>query len=418
MTKVVVTGIGFITSIGNNETEVTESLRELRHGMELYEPFTDTKIPVNIAAPVKGFSTDSPDPEDWTYPSDYKVRRDILRSLPPHGLFAYCSTIQAIADAQLEVGDVSDEDTGIFTASAGSCGLIHHHLQRMHEVGVQRCSPMGIISSIAGTLNFNLVSAFKIKGASAGYVSACASSGHALGAALDEIRLGRQKRMLVVGGEDGNVNSILPFACMRALSPSGNPDTAARPFDKNRDGFVGTGGATAMILESEESALARGANIRAEFVGWGQASDGYNVAISHPDGDGLARAMANALKNTHLSASDIDYINAHAPSTPIGDRSEMRAMKNIFSNANPKISSTKALTGHGLSFASIMEAAFCVLAIDKNFTPGSAHIETLDPEAEGLNIIRKTEGTGPTIAMTNSSGFGGANTSLIFRKPS
>lgn len=416
MSKVVVTGAGFITSIGNSKSEVIDSLRELRHGIVLYEPFTETRIPVNVAAPVKGFETNSTDPEDWTYPEKYKVRRDILRSLPPHGLHAFCAVTQAIEDAGLTLEEVSSPDTGIYTASAGSSTLLHYHMDRMYKQGIQRCSPMGIVASIAGTLNFNLVSAFKIQGSSTGFVSACASSGHALGAAHDEILLKRQKRMIVVGAEDGNFGSILPFASMRAISPSGNPDTASRPFDKNRDGFVGTGGSVALILESEEMAIARGATIYGELAGWGQASDGYNVAISHPKGSGLSRAMANALKISELAAEDIDYLNAHAPSTPIGDLSEMRAIKQIFSNARPKISSTKALTGHGLSLSSIMEAAFCLLAIRHGFTPGSAHIEEIDPEAEELNIIRQSEATGPDIVMSNSSGFGGANVSLILRK--
>ncbi len=416
MPKVVITGAGFITSIGNTETAVVSSLRQLRHGIELYEPFSDTKIPVNLTAPIKGFKTLSTDPEDWTYPSDYKIRRDILRSLPPHGLYAYCAMQQAVANAGLKPEEVSNEDTGIYTASAGSAGNLYYNLERMHKLGIQKCSPLGITASIAGTLNFNLVSAYKILGSSTGFVSACASSGHALGCAFDEIILGRQKRMFVVGAEDGDFASILPFAGMRALTSSGNPDTASRPFDKDRDGFVGTGGAVVLVLENEETALARGAKIRAEFTSWGQASDGYNVAISHPNGDGLARAMANALKHARLSAKDIDYINAHAPSTPIGDRSEIKALKQIFCNAHPKISSTKALTGHGLSLASILEAGICVLAIDKGFTPGSAHIQNLDPEAQGLNIIRQTEATGPETILTNSSGFGGANVSLLFRK--
>lgn len=416
MQKVVITGAGFITSIGNTESEVITNLRELRHGVQLYEPFSDPKIPVNVAAPIRGFNTDSIDPEDWSYPADYKIRREILRSLPPHGLYAYCAMQQAIADARLKPEEVSNTDTGIYTASAGSVSTLYYHMDRMHKLGIQRCSPLGVTASIAGTLNFNLVSAYKIFGSSTGFVSACASSGHALGVAYDEIILGRQKRMFVVGAEDGNVGSILPFAGMRALSPSANPDTASRPFDKDRDGFVGTGGAVVLVLESEETALARGARIRAEFKAWGQASDGYNVAISHPHGDGLARAMANALKHARLGADEIDYVNAHAPSTPIGDRSEIKALKQIFANAHPKISSTKALTGHGLSLASILEAGLCVLAIDKEFTPGSANIEHLDPETEGLNIICQTEATAPQTVLSNSSGFGGANISLILSK--
>ena len=416
MNKVVVTGLGFITSIGNDRKGVVDSLLNLRHGIELYEPFSDANIPINLAATVKGFDTRSVDPEDWVYPDNYRVRRDVLRSLSPHGLYAYCAMKQAIQSAGLDDREVSDEDTGIYTASAGSPGQQYYHTHRMHELGVQRCSPMGIISSIAGTLNFNLVSAYQIKGSSCGFVSACAASGHALGCAFWEIMTGRQKRMFVVGAEDGNYDSILPFACMRALTPSSNPDDASRPFDKKRDGFVGTGGAVVMVLESEESAITRGADIRAEFAGWGQASDGYNVAISHPEGNGLSRAMAQALKHADMRSDEIDYVNAHAPSTTIGDLSEIKAMKRIFSNSRPEISSTKALTGHGLSLSSVMEAGFSVLAMEEGFTPGSAHIEELDEEASDLNIIRQSIAKGPDVVMSNSSGFGGANVSLVFKR--
>ena len=416
MAKVVVTGIGFITSIGNSREAVITSLRELKHGVVHFEQFNTPEIPVSLAAPVKDFNTDSNDPEDWTYPAEYKIRRDILRSLSPHGLYAHCAVMQAIENAGLSAEQVSNVDSGLFTASAGSISAIYYHLTRMQKLGVQRCSPMGLISSIAGTLNFNLVSAFKIQGSFVGYVSACASSGHALGNAWDEISLGRQKRMIVVGAEDCNLYNILPFASMRAITLSDDPDTASRPFDRDRNGFVGTGGAGAMILEDAETAKERGAHVYAEFHSWGQASDGYNVAISHPEGRGLARAMELALKRGDLETSDVDYINAHAPSTPIGDMSEVRAIKNIFKGTHPKISSTKALTGHGLSLSSIMEAGFTSLAIDEGFTPGSAHIQNIDPAAEALNIIHKTEDIGPDVAMSNSSGFGGANVSLIFRK--
>lgn len=414
MPEVVVTGAGFITSIGNNESEVLDSLRTLKHGIVLYPPFEPTNVPINVAAPVKGFQTDSPDPEDWSYPDSYRVRRDTLRSMPPHGLYAYCAMKQAIESANLSEDEVSNEDTGIFTASAGSAQLFHHHVDRMLNYGINRCTPMGVIASIAGTLNFNLVSAYKIRGSSTGFVSACASSGHALGAAIDEIRLGRQKRMFVVGAEDGNLCSILPFAAMRALSSSKDPDHASRPFDKNRDGFVGTGGSVVLVLEDAETARQRGATPYAKFLGWGQASDGYNVAISHPEGDGLARAIQNSLKDTGLSVDDINYINAHAPSTPIGDRSETQALKKVFEGKSPKISSTKALTGHGLSLSSILEAGIVSLSLKHSITPGSANIEELDPAMEGLNIIRETEPQSPGITLSNSSGFGGANVSLIF----
>lgn len=419
MPKVVVTGLGFITSIGNDQSTVVKNLRELNHGIERYAPFEDNKIPVHLAGTIKDFDATSTDPEDWTFPSEYKIKRDVLRGMSTHVLYGHCSLAQAIADASLTPEEISHPETGLFTASAGSARMLHHQVKRMLSVGVNRCSPMGIVASVTGTLSFNLAAAHKIIGSSAGFVSACASSGHALGYAYDEIKLGRQKRIFVVGGEDGNLESILPFAGMRALSPSDDPDTASRPFDKKRSGFVGTGGAVTIVLEDEETAKARNAKIYAEFAGWGHAADGHNVAISHPEGAGLIRAINSASKQSQVPLEDIHYINAHAPSTPIGDLSEIRAIKTAFANrVSPDISSTKAITGHGLSLASILEAGLTLLAMDNDFTPGSAHIEELEPEAEGLNILRETKPTAPQIAMSNSSGFGGANVSLIFKKDS
>ncbi len=419
MRKVVVTGLGFVTSIGNDKATVIDSLCHMKHGIEIFPPFKKDDIPVKLAAPIKGFNTESMDSEDWTYPIQYKLRLDTLRGLSPHGLYAYCAMVQAIQDAGLSEDEISNPKTGLFTASSGSVFMTYNHLNRMFKVGVLRASPQGIISSIVGTLNFNLVAAFKIKGASSGFASACSSSGHALGYAYDEISLGRHDRMFVVGGEDGNFLSIMPFAGMRVLTLSSDPDRASRPFDKNRNGFVGTGGAVVMILEEESIARKRNAEIYAEFTGWGQASDGYHVALSHPEGNGLIQSMERALGSVKLGPKSIDYINAHAPSTLAGDLSEMRALKKVFNknNSKPAISSTKALTGHALSLASIMEASFSVLAIKENFMPGSAHIETLDPEAKGLNIIKKTLDKTPKHAMSNSSGFGGSNVSLIFSDP-
>jgi len=417
MTKVYVTGLGFITSIGNDRNTVAQNLRDLRHGIVRYEPFAAPDIPVTVAAPVKDFDTESLDPEDWTYPNNYSVRREYLRSMGPHGLYSYCAITQAIGDAHLAPEDVSNEDTGLFGASAGSPNLLTYYVKRMHDLGVMRCSPLGIVASIAGTVQFNLVAHLKIKGASTGFASACASSSHALGYAFDEIALGRQKRMFVVGAEDGNVETILPFAGMRALSPSDDPDTASRPFDVGRDGFVGTGGATAVILESEEEVARRGVVPYCEIAGWGQASDGHNVAISHPEGHGLANALKRALQHASTDAASVDYINAHATSTPIGDVSEAKAIRAVFepAGAKPAVSSTKALTGHGLSLAGAMETGFCALALRQGFIPGSANIAQLDPAVADLNILTETEARRPQVVINNSSGFGGANVALVMR---
>ncbi len=418
MPKVYVTGLGFITSIGNDRAEVTRSLREMRHGMVVYPPFQRPDLPVKVAAPVREFSVESTDPEDWTFPAGYRIKREVLRGLGPNSLYAYCAMIQAIADAKLSEQEISNQQTGLYAASAGSPGLLYRLLTQMHAQGVMRCPPLGIVAAIAGTVQFNLVAHFKIKGASTGFSSACASSSHAMGFAYDEISLGRQSRMFIVGAEDGNYETIAPFAGMRALSLSTDPDKASRPFDIARDGFVGTGGGVVLVLESEDEVARRGVTPYCEVAGWGQASDGHNVAISHPEGDGLRRAMELALKCSKLDAADIDYVNAHATSTPIGDVSEVKALRAVLGPraTQTAVSSTKALTGHGLSLAGAMESAFCALAIKDGFMPGSAHITRVDPECEGIHILRTTSDAQPHVVLNNSSGFGGANVCVVLRR--
>ncbi len=419
MRRVFITGLGFITSIGNTKAAVEQSLRELRHGMARYPAFEADNSPVKITAPVREFQTDAEDPEDWVIPAPYTIKREQLRSLAPNSLYAACALQQAIADARLAPEDVSNENTGLYAASAGSPGILARQVNRMNQLGVMRCPPLGVVASIAGSVQFNLVSYFKIKGASTGFASACAASAHALGFAFDEIALGRQKRMFVIGAEDGNRETILPFASMRALSLNTDPDTASRPFDKRHDGFVGTGGGTVLVVESEDEVARRGATPYAEVLGWGQASDGHNIAISHPEGLGLAAAMRRALASAGITAADVDYINAHATSTPIGDASECKALRSVLGEQASRVavSSTKALTGHGLSLAGAMEAGFCALALKHGFIPGSAHITELDPACDGLNIVRTTEAVQPRIALNNSSGFGGANVCVVLKAP-
>lgn len=419
MRAVYVTGLGVVSCLGNDAAGVADRLRRLEHGMAVMPAWVEAGHPVSVAAPLPGFRTDAPDPEDWEHPGRVPLRREQLRSLAPHGLYAHDACAQALAQAGWDAGLVQAPETGLYTASSGSSTLLHRHLDRLHQAGPQRASPNGVVASIAGTLTFNLGAYYGIRGESLGFVSACASSGHALGAAFEAIRHGRQERVLVVGGEDFHSDTLLPFATLRALSPNPDPDTASRPFDARRDGFVGTGGSAALTLESADSLQARGVRPLAHILGWGQASDGHHVAIAHPDGDGLARAMQNALSAADLSPEAIDYVNAHATSTVAGDRSEIRALQRVFTQAGarPWISSTKALTGHGLSLSSILEALFCVLAIDEGFLPGTAHLEQPDPEARGLRLLTETIEARPGVVMSNSSGFGGANVALILARP-
>jgi len=417
MEPVWITGMGLITSIGNDRSSVLESLRDMKHGIESPTMLQVEESPVKVAGTVKELDLDSSDPEDWIYPSKYRVPRATLRSFSPHVLYAWCALQQAIEDANLSEEEIQDPGSGLYTSSGGSMSSIHKHFEKMDRRGVMACNPLAIVASIAGTLTFNLVAALGVRGSSTGLVSACASSGHALGTALDEIRLGRQKRMLVVGAEDCNFESIVPFCGMRALSLESDPNQASRPFDAKRNGFVGTGGSVCLVLETQSEAEKRGAAPYARFLGWGQASDGHNVAISHPEGRGLRDAMTNALNDAKVESDEIDYVNAHAPSTSIGDASEMKALKSVFPPPQAvKVSSTKALTGHGLSLSSIMEAAFCCLALKEGFLPGSANVTEPDPELDHLDLLRKSTDIQANRIMSNSSGFGGANVSVVLEK--
>ena len=415
----VITGLGFITSIGNDRATVSRSLRELRHGFAPHEFLGNPDLDVKVAGTVKGFAFPTTNWRDWRWPAHFTVDRELLRGLAPHGVYALCALQQALADAGLDPAQLTDGGTGLFCASAGSPFLLGNFLDQMHATRGERGNPMGIVSSIAGTLNFNLAAHYHITGAVCGFVSACASSSHALGYAMDEIRLGRQQRMLVVGGEDMTDESIMPFASLRALSNNPDPATASRPFDVRRDGFVGTGGAVAMIVEDAALARRRGARIYAELIGWGQAGDGHSIAASHPEGAGLREAMRRTLADARVNAADIGYVNAHATSTPAGDRSEALALQAIFTaaGAKPRISSTKALTGHGLSLAGVMEAAFGALAIAEGFIPGAAHLTEPDPVCAGLDLPRTSLDEAPRLVLNNSSGFGGSNVCHVLRRP-
>lgn len=417
MEPVWITGMGLITSIGNDRSSVLTSLHEMKHGIENPPMLQVDESPVKVAGTVKEFEVDSSDPEDWIYPQQYRVPRATLRSFSPHVLYSWCALQQAIEDAHLSEQDIQHPESGLYTSSGGSMRTIHKHFEKMDRRGVMACNPLAIVASIAGTLTFNLVAALGVRGSSTGLVSACASSGHALGTAIDEIRLGRQKRMLVVGAEDCNFESIVPFCGMRALSLETDPNQASRPFDVKRNGFVGTGGSVCLVLETQSEAERRGVTPYARFLGWGQGSDGHNVAISHPQGRGLQDAMTKALRDAQIGPNDIDYVNAHAPSTSIGDASEMKALKSVFpAPQQVKVSSTKALTGHGLSLSSIMEAAFCCLALKEGFLPGSANVTEPDPELGHLDLLQASSEIQVNRIMSNSSGFGGANVSVVFEK--
>lgn len=415
MNRVVVTGLGFISSIGNSRAEVLQSLREGHCGIEVMPELAAANDRVKLAGTVKGFSFPTADPLDWTFPAHVQFSRSQLRTLVPNAVFASVAMDEAIRDAQLNPALVSSPQTGLYCASAGSSWMTHVALDSVLTRGAARTSAPTVVTGMPNSLHLNLTAKFAIKGASVGFSSACASSAHALGSACDLIRMGRQKVMFVVGAEDCHPCNILPFASLRALSAQSDPALAPRPFDVNRDGFIITGGGAALVLEDDEHAAARGATIYAEVKGWGQASDGYDVVAPDPSGNGLARAITNALHDANLDPSTIDYLNAHATATAAGDLAELNALKAVFTgDQRPKVSSTKALTGHGLSLAGALEAGICCLAIREGFMPASAKIQNLDPACDGIPILTERCDEAPRMAMSNSSGFGGANVALIF----
>lgn len=413
---VVISGMGFVTSIGRSTETVTDHLRTGSHGFSRVDLRPGLDLPIKIAGIVDGYEFPSPDPRDWRLPTDSTVEPHREPSLPPHGIYAVDALEQAITQAGLTKDQLTDDSTGLFAASSGSPYLLRHHLSAFEENQWQRGHPLGVVRSVAGTLNFNLAARYGIRGATCGFVSACASSSHALGYAYDEIVLGRQDRMLVVGAEECFVENVLPFDAMRALTSNDDPDAVCRPFDSARDGFVVSGGAVAIILEAASVAhrppLAR-------MLGWGQASDGHHVASPHPEGAGLAAAMKRALRATNVAPEAVNYVNAHATSTPAGDRAEALALRTVFeTNATaPTVVSTKGLTGHGLSLSGVMEAALTVLSIDQNFLPGNRNLHRPDEACEGLHLpTASTEGD-VNVALNNSSGFGGANVCHVLSTP-
>jgi 3-oxoacyl-(acyl-carrier-protein) synthase len=405
--RVVITGLGFATSIGCSRAAVSQSLRTLQHGLSAWQPAAEG--PVQLGGFPRGFDVSSSNPAAWSWPEEFALEAGTCRSMPPQGVYALAALEQALQEARLSDAELSDGLTGLFSASAGSPRMLHHHMGKLEASGWRRAHPHGVISSVAGSLNFHLTAILGIRGASCGFVSACSSGSHALGYAMDEIRLGRQRRMIVVAAEDMNAEMALPFLGMGALSGQSDPRLASRPFDRGRDGFVASGGAAALVLESAESAAERGGRVLARMLGWGQSCDGHHVMMPHPEGCGVREAMRLALRDAGVNVGEIGYVNAHAPSTPAGDRAEARALHEVFGDQAPPVSSTKALTGHGLSLAGALEAAICVLAVDEGFIPGQAHLAETDEDSARLNLPRETLPRQPRVVLNNNSGFGGSN---------
>lgn len=416
--RTVVTGLGFITCVGNSQTEVLDSLLGLKSGIR-EEVFLDNpKLAVKAVGKPRGFEVDSPNWRKWTVPEGYEVEQSLKRSLSPQGVYAVCGIEQALADAGLSKEELKDGDTGLFCASAGSPLLLHENLSAMRVAKGERGNPLGVLSSIAGTLNFNLGSWLGIRGTNCGYVSACTSGSHAIGYAFDDIALGRQKRAIVIGAEEATAESLLPFSAMRALSTNPDASRASRPFDRDRDGFVGAGGATVLILEEAEYAVGRGAKIYAEVAGWGQMSDGYHRASPHPEGRGLGQAMERALKAAKIAPGQIDHICAHATSTPVGDKAEACAIGNVFREYLDRVpvSSPKGLTGHSLSMAGALELAICCLMLKEGFSLGNVNLDNIDPDCDHLKLPGESVAADLTWILNNSSGFGGSNVCSVLKR--
>ena len=403
MKRVVVTGLGIVSSIGNNKEEVTASLREGRSGIEFCQEYADLGFRAHIHGGIKLDPTEI-------------VDRKLMRFMGNAAAYNYIAMTEAIADSGLEESDISNPRTGIITGSGGASNEnILLAIDTLRNRGARKVAPTLVPRTMGSTTSANLSTAFKIKGTSYSISSACSTSAHCIGNAAELIQMGKQDIMFAGGGEEVHWSLTILFDAMGALSSKYNdaPTTASRPYDATRDGFVISGGGGLLVLEELEHAQKRGAKIYAELVGYGAASDGEDMV--KPSGVGAVNCMKLAMTDLE---GDVDYINAHGTATPAGDTVELEAVKKAFDGKTiPKISSTKSLTGHAQGAAGINEAVYSLLMLENDFLAASANITELDPGAEGMPIVRETiENAGLKTVMSNSFGFGGTNASLVFRK--
>lgn len=403
MRRVVVTGLGVVSSIGNNKHEVTESLKAGQPGITFAEEYAERGFKSQIHGSIK-------------IDLEQHVDRKLRRFMGDGAAYNYVAMNEAIADAGLETGDVSNPRTGLIVGSGGpSTSNQVQAADIARERGVRRIGPYMVPRCMSSTNSANLATAFKIKGMSYSISSACSTSAHCIGSAYEQIQLGKQDVMFAGGGEELHWTLSMLFDAMGALSTHYNdtPETASRPYDKNRDGFVISGGGGVLVLEELEHARARGAQIYGELIGYGATSDGDDMVA--PSGEGAVRCMQLALHG--LGNSKVDYINAHGTSTVAGDVTELRAIREVFGEEIPAISSTKALTGHAQGASGVQEAIYSLLMLNNDFVAPSVNIETLDPEAEGMPILtERRDNAGLACVVSNSFGFGGTNCSLAFRR--
>lgn len=400
--KVVITGYGIVSSIGVGVDAVLKSLKEGKSGIKKAQDFVDKQMRSQVAGLV------DLDLKDL-------IDRKVLRFMGEAAAYSYIAMKEAISMAGLTDEDVSNDRTGLIAGSGGGdTRTIVESADILVEKGVKKVGPYAVPKAMSSTVSANLATAFKIRGASMSVSSACSTSAHCIALACDQIALGRQDVMFAGGGESADWTISCLFDGMGALSKGFNetPEKASRPYDANRDGFVIGAGGGILVLESEEHAKARGAHIIAEVVGYGATSDGYDMVA--PSGEGALRCMKQALESCN---SKIDYINTHGTATVLGDIKELEAIRAVFGNNCPPISSTKSMTGHALGAAGVNEAIFSLIMMQNNFIAPSINIETLDENAKGFDIVANTarDATLNTI-MSNSFGFGGTNATLILGK--
>ena len=402
MRRVVVTGLGITSCLGNNAADVTQSLREGRSGIRFNETYRELGFRSHVSGSVHLNLSEL-------------IDRKVLRFMGDAAAFAYLAMQQAIADAGLETHEVSNPRAGLIMGSGGASSSNQvEAADILRSKGLKRVGPYRVTQTMGSTVSACLATPFQIKGVNYSISSACATSAHCIGNAMELIQLGKQDVVFAGGGEEEHWTLSCLFDAMGALSTQYNdtPEKASRAYDAQRDGFVIAGGGGCLVLEELEHAKARGAKIYAELVGYGATSDGYDMVA--PSGEGATRCMQQAM--TTVTGS-IDYINAHGTSTPVGDLAELKAVKAAFGDKIPPISSTKSLSGHSLGAAGVQEAIYSLLMQQHSFIAASANIDTLDPEAEGMPVVRqRVDNADLQRVMSNSFGFGGTNATLVFQK--
>jgi len=402
MRRVVVTGMGIVSSIGTNKDEVLASLREGRSGIEFSEVYKSLGFRSQVHGPVR-------------VKTEELIDRKLLRFMGDAAAFTYIAMSQAIADAGLPENMVSNERTGLIVGSGG--GSPENQVEAadlMRAKGVKRVGPYMVPRCMSSTTSACLATPFRIRGMNYSISSACSTSAHCIGNAYEQIQWNKQDIVFAGGGEEVHPYLSMLFDAMGALSSKYNdtPTRASRAYDANRDGFVVSGGGGVVVLEELEHARARGAKIYAELIGYGATSDGYDMV--QPSGEGAVRCMRMALSGVD---TPIDYLNTHGTSTPVGDPKELEAVREVFADKVPLISSTKSLTGHAQGAAGVTEVIYSLLMLEHDFVCASANIENLDPSGEGMPIVReRVDHAGLKTVMSNSFGFGGTNASLVFRR--